>query len=362
MGSPGRGGRSTPGKGPQSRKTLQKEVAEDEGPKKKETWKEWFDRKKIEREERYWEIQDLLDIMAEEEEYDWENLDEYGNPKRRSFLCPAKIRRNQRYVLIVYWDPLLDAVEYVPAMIRKFCRIFLFTPFFGLIGATSWLGYSMYLNSVHVKSTCEIKAMPEGFETQGRIKIEVVGTYDVLRRYPPTTDRSMLGGIAEQSCEVRVPCESMSWGDSAAYSDDDCAEFATFNWGQQITCYFHQDDPAGWHGKRLYCLNQPSDLEQETFACLATLALVLLCVTVYLYIRWKRIQQEIEDEKYLSHMEKQAEEEKNARQSIESKDVETLKEHLDQRQSIKEAKRKAKQEAYENEQIDAIDDDSDDSD
>lgn len=349
---------------PPSRKEKKEEEEEGEEAKVKKTWKEWFEEKKAEWGERKDEIHEILDSIEEEEEFDWANLDEYGNPKRRTFLCPTQARRQFRYVLLMYWDPLLDLVEYVPAMVKYFCRIFLLTPFFVWVGAVVWLGYSLYLNSVHVESTCEIKEMPDSFETQGRVKIEVVGTYKVLRRYPPTNDRSMLAGIAEHSCEVRVPCDSMSWGDSAAYTDDDCAEFDAFNWGDQITCYFHQDDPAGWSDRRLYCLNPPSSLEQEFFAFISTTIVLAGTATCFTYVKYKRAQQRREDADFVHAQQQKEEEELEAKSAVEQKDLDTLREHVDRKKDAKQAKKDAKQEALDAgaqvEQHSSDDDDSDD--
>jgi len=226
----------------------------------------------------------LLDTIAEEEEFDWDNVDEMGNPAKVNFLVPKNIRRGYRFFMLVYWDPIRDLLDQWPLAlkcIRMFIRLL---PCFAFCGACVWFGLSFLKNIQYVEGNCIVHRLPDGFATEGLIDEEVHSTYLVKRYYLETPERP--AGVIMQECRAVVPCAKMDYGATGGYDDDRCVTFQQWKLGDQIPCYYDQDDFWGEKGTELSCLNLPSKMERETFTvAIAGMLNILICVIIGVY-RW----------------------------------------------------------------------------
>jgi len=70
-------------------------------------WQHIFDEWRENREFRMAEVIELVDIFMEEEDFDWDNLDDAGNPTQASHLIPRPVRRYYQFFMMWYWDPFL---------------------------------------------------------------------------------------------------------------------------------------------------------------------------------------------------------------------------------------------------------------
>lgn len=241
----------------------------------------------------------------------------------------------------MYWDPFLDALEYIPVYMKHALQLLRCIPLFTFLAAATWFAYGFVLNMMHEESVCVIEALPEDFETEGNVNQQVVGIYEVSRKYPATADR--LGGVDYTSCEIRVRCEEMSWGDRDEYSDDRCAVFQSYGWGERIACYFNIGDPDGSKGSRLYCVNQPTDLQKELFTLALAAVFFLFGASAFAYIQHRRITDKREEAAATEKAANDEAEINEAKRSVAEKDMDTLKEHLQQRNERR-ANRQAKKE------------------
>jgi len=236
----------------------------------------------------------LLDQIQEEEEFDWDNLDEQGNPTKNVFLMPTSVRRKYRW----------------------FIRLL---PLFALMATFAWFGVSLWRNLSYVEGDCKVQKLPKAYETIGSIDEHVQATYIVTRYYVSTPVRP--AGHVIQECKAVVPCSKMDYGATNSYSDDRCVTFQSWKLGESITCYYDSNDYIGDKGTELVCLDLPSKMERETFTVAIVLVLnILICVVVGVY-RWSQSDLKRQGDLAQAEQEAQAAEEAAAKKMIEEKEA-----------------------------------------
>jgi len=286
-------------------------------------WKDWVHNWRVHRKEYFKSINQIIDAMQEEEEYDWDNLDEEGNPARAVHVLPLSVRRNYRFFLLVYWDPFMDFLDHIPLLLKVIYRLIRALPFLAFMASLGWLSYSMWVNAQYRKGDCAVHKLPPEYITTGLIDERVEGTYWIERSYPATAEK--VRGSVLQQCKVTVPCLTMDYGATNSYDDDRCVRFESWGWGDKIVCYYHKTDLHGEHGKEVYCLSLPSRLERETFTVIiAGILLLLSCLISGIY--WWR-KRDMVQQTAKAYKEAAAEEDEiaAAKQMIEEREAEEAK-------------------------------------
>jgi hypothetical protein len=226
----------------------------------------------------------LIDTIEEEEEFDWENLDEHGNPAQNKFIFPRPVRRKYRIFVLIYFDPFVELLDNWPLFVKGVKWFIRFLPLFAMLGSFAWFGYNLWLNLQYVAGNCIVDKLPEVFNTVGKIDENVEATYIVQRFYAASPTRE--SGHVFQECVASVPCTEMDYGDSNSYDDDRCVVFQAWKLGDEIDCFYMNNDFWGDKGTELSCLTLPSKMERETFTvAIAVVVNVLICVILGVY-RW----------------------------------------------------------------------------
>jgi len=279
-------------------------------------WEEF----KARRAEYFEDIYELVDIMEEEEAYDWDNCDDNGNPRRVTFIMPGRIRRGWKIFLLAYWDPLIEFIENLPSIwwiFRIFVRLL---PTLLFLAALVRLGIAVWINWQYDEGDCVVEKLPGRYVNTGGMDDGVEGAYTVKRSFPPTEER--IEGFVLQQCDVQVQCKELNFGETESKDDDRCVDFQTWEWGDKITCFYHNDDFYGTKQEKLYCLDRPSTLETEIFTVIIAglvLALVLFLSGLFAY---RRRQAELEDRQAREAMGNLEEETAEAKKTIEARELE----------------------------------------
>lgn len=265
-------------------------------------------------------MHEVVDALDDEEELDFDNLDEYGNPTENVRWFPRSLRHRWKFFLIVYWDPLVEFVERAPPIwncIRCLLKILPVTFFLASVG---WLGYSQYTNMQYEEGKCVVSALPKSFELLDTMESLVRGEYTVIRSFAPTPQQ--IEGTIEQKCHVTVSCKGVDYGATDARSDDRCVQFRTWSWGNKIECFYHKDDFYGTRGKQLYCLTLPSDLKREMLTCIiAGMVLFLSCFLVGIWT-WRTRDMNKQAQLANAEHEREAQELAEAKRIIEARENE----------------------------------------
>jgi len=279
------------------------------------------------------EQKEFVEAMMDDEAWDWEKLDDYGNPARKSFLVPAVVRWYFKFCICVYFDPFLDQLENLPSILTVISVVIRWIPMGGWLASLGWFSYSSWINMQYNAGNCRVSEMPHGigFQTVGRTTPEVLGIYTVDRKYEPSGES--VDGVVRQNCTVQVLCDVMSWGTTDSYDDDRCVEFQTWGWGDKLSCYYHQDDPQGWLSMELYCMNLPSTLEKEKFALIVTSVVLVLAlsVTTLVFFRRRDMSRQMKlEQQEAAH---EAEELAEAKRMIEEREIEVMKKQMEERKN-----------------------------
>lgn len=241
------------------------------------TWPKMFKDWRAQRVKYFARVSAVLDVIADDEEFDWEDVDENGIPSKNKFLMPPGVRRRYRFFILVYWDPIVDVIDNVPLLLKAIKLFIRLLPVFGLIGACAWLGISLYRNFQYVEGRCIVEKLPTDFKTTGIIDEQVESWYVVKRFYDPMPSRH--AGHVVQECKTSVPCTKMDYGESNSYDDDRCVTFQAWKLGDDLPCFYANDDYWGEEGTELYCLSLPSKMEREGFTVgIAGVINMLICV------------------------------------------------------------------------------------
>jgi len=231
-----------------------------------------------ERRKRYLEkVSESVAEVVDEEDQDWDNCDENGNPGKVRHIVPTSWRRKWRYFVIVYWSPILELLELIPWLL-KLVKVFLrLLPLFAFLASLGWLGHSIWTNLQYLEDKCVVERLPPTFNTVGKMNPVVSARYTVSRHVPG--DDTRIGHRITQECIVEVPCLGMDYGDTNLYDDDRCVTFESWAWGDPIACFYNNEDGDGTKNLELFCLHLPSKLEKETFTtAIAGVVLVASCL------------------------------------------------------------------------------------
>jgi len=264
-------------------------------------------------------IADMIEMILEEEDFDWDDLDENDNPRRVYHFTPDWLRWKYYYVLLVYWDPLFEIPQYMPSCFRIFRCLLGLTPVAAVAASAGWLIHSYWRNSQYTVGACIVESLPSRYENAGNMDPRVRGTYIVRRSYPPTPMRPE--GFITQSCSVDVRCDKTDYGATSAKEDDRCVAFQAWNWGDQLDCFFHKDDIFGELGERLYCLQRPSDLEKEQITVILSSIILVMFILAVIIIDWRqrgRIEKDALDEEQKAIEDEELAEAKKAREERET--------------------------------------------
>lgn len=294
-------------------------AAGDAQPRKKswncwKRYKEWSEVRK----EYLANMYDLVLVIEEEEDYDWDDLDEEGNPRPRRLLVPYFVRRAYRMAILVYWDPLVDLFYSLPSCASAIKMFFFFVPLMTFLACVGWLGYSGWRNMQYSKGDCEVEIRPVEFELPEEFANKnpplVRGTYTIKRSFGPSVERPE--GYVLQTCEVLVPCHQLDYGQSQGLEDDRCVDFESWNWADRITCFYYSSDLFGLNQERLYCLKKPSDLDRELFAVLITSLGFVFSVSIAGIFRWRQLDVARQDQVAAEAVARREEEEAEAKRKI----------------------------------------------
>lgn len=230
-------------------------------------------------------IQNTWEMVEEEDEddkFDYDNPDEFGNPMPVVHCVPKFIRVRYKVYLLLYYYPILDQLDKLPSCTSICLRMLRTVPTMGFIASLGFLGYSVWHNMQYEEGDCYVESMPDDFRSTGGFIHRVKGTYHVERFFEPTVQQAE--GSMFLECEAVVDCEKEDHR-----STERCVSFKTWAWGSHIECYYHKDDYYGNNGMRLYCLGRPSDLATEIFTvCIAGAIVVLVCVVDGIFIYRRR--------------------------------------------------------------------------
>jgi hypothetical protein len=244
--------------------------------------------RKRQRERRKWlrQVSVVLDKVEEEEAFDWDDLDDDGNPMPNSFWCPRLVRRGSRFCLLVYIDPFLELLAFLPEIhvVAKWTLRFL--PLVGFCLAFGWFSLAIYKNWQYKQGDCTVEKLPEAYDTIGMIIEEVEAVYIVRRYFQATPDRAK--GSKIQECKATVSCGEMEYSRSESNEHARCVAFESWKLGDGIECYYHQDDYWGDDDRELFCLGLPSKLERETFTL--GVSFLLLCLSCFItgVVSWRK--------------------------------------------------------------------------
>lgn len=252
-----------------------------------------------------WEkLEKVLDLLQEEEEFDFENIDANGIPARRFHSSPAWVRRSVRIFLFAYWDPLLDFLPSAKSVLLAFRWLIVLVPIALFVAASMWLTTSLLQNLEYLPGDCFIETLPKKFEIKSGITRMVTGRYTIRRLYEPSSERA--GGMVIQECSVAVECKNVNSGRGDTDGDDTCESFKMWAWKDPIECFYHQDDYFGDQKRELYCLGRPSNLQQELFGTGVSAVGVMITGLLVVIVLWRKR----EHRRYLLELELQANREK----------------------------------------------------
>lgn len=268
------------------------------------------------------ELWELVNTLDEEEQNDTTNIDEFGNPVKADHTLPKGLRLRIRFYRVAYYAPLIDLFDRCPSTLRVLRTISLLVPLLGFLTAGGWLVYSIYWNSLYDEGACYVEVLPPAYEDTAEVESKVSGQYTVRRVYPPTSDRP--GGSVLQECKVVVPCDKASYGSTGGESER-CVIFRTWSLGEQMTCFYHQDDFYGDENMELFCLQRPSNLEREFFT-LAIAGVILACtILICAVMAWRRRDYARQMKAAEAMAAKEAREFEEAKLKIEEREMEEVK-------------------------------------
>lgn len=231
-----------------------------------------------------------MDYVMDDEDFDWDCIDEEGLPKEIWHLFPHWMRRRKHWILLVYWDPIIEFLEQIPACLYYSLNILKVAPFVAFVASLIWLGLSVSINMRYKEGDCTVEKLPSRFSVDGGMYPTVLGVYTVRRKFPPS--ERQFEGIVFQECDVIEECHNLHTDPDT--EEDRCSDFRQWAWHAIIDCFHHEDDFYGDTGKKLYCLSKPSNLTKETFTVVVC---GLVCVLSFfaimlLHIRRKRKNEE----------------------------------------------------------------------
>lgn len=262
----------------------------------------------------------VIDTIEDEEEFDWDNLDESGNPAQNKFFFPKILRRRGRFCMLVYIDPLIELLDNWPLFVKGIRWLIRLMPLFAMLGSFAWFGYNLWRNLRYVPGECIVERLPLMFETTGKIDEMVTAGYIVRRMFVASPTRP--AGSVIQECIANVPCSKMDYGATNAYDDDRCVVFQAWKLGDEIPCYYEQGDFWGDKGTELSCLSLPSKMERETFTVVIAVVInALICVILGIY-KWRVRDLARQADLANSEAQKAEEEEAAAKKLIEEKEAE----------------------------------------
>lgn len=232
------------------------------------------------------QLHEILDDVMEGEDFDWNDFDENHKPRKIFHVVPSSFRRKKHFFLMVYWDPLVEAVENLPACLGVFVKFLKCLPLFGFFASVLWLIRSWMVNLQYEVSSCEVEKLPSRFRPVDNMDPLVSGVYSVKRTYPPTA-RGPEGYIIEE-CEVVVDCDEVRYSQTGNNQDNVCMRFKAWSWGEKIDCFYNKDDFYGDKGLRLYCHSLPEELRQEQFTIVVSSAVLVLSWVIIAALWWRR--------------------------------------------------------------------------
>lgn len=117
-------------------------------------WRRWRAGRRARREE----LEETLDALMEEAEYDWDDLDPEGNPRHIRRLTPHFVRRGWLYFLLAYWDPLRELGNFRFPNLFKIVKLFMRSlPILGVLAALGWCpGLHSYRSQAYCLSVATI--------------------------------------------------------------------------------------------------------------------------------------------------------------------------------------------------------------
>jgi len=223
-------------------------------------------------------------MIMQEADFDWDDVDDDGNPRRVIHFIPESVRRAYQRCLIKYWDPIVMTIEAIPACLLATLRLGRFIPLLAVFASVGLLGYKHWINLQYEAGDCLVHGLPEKYVPTRGIEPKVSGMYTVLRKYRPSAGQP--DGEVEQVCEVVVKCSLMDYRE-AGPDDDLCVQFQQFQLSSKIECYHHKDDIDGGEGMKLYCLHLPSTLEEEQFTVVISVSVFILTTALHAIV-WYR--------------------------------------------------------------------------
>eukprot|EP00928_Gymnodinium_smaydae_P045880 TRINITY_DN3053_c0_g3_i1.p1 TRINITY_DN3053_c0_g3~~TRINITY_DN3053_c0_g3_i1.p1 ORF type:complete len:606 (-),score=111.89 TRINITY_DN3053_c0_g3_i1:180-1796(-) len=246
-----------------------------------------FSEWRAERKEFIQETWELIKDADEEDKWDYDNLDEFGNPTEISHILPNFIRFRITLYTILYWNPLVDLYDRCPSITSLLSKALKTLPSLVFLVALGWFGLSYYQNMMYEVGECRVHSLPTSFSNVGGTGTRVVGEYVVERFYPPTEEYG--AGSLLQPCDVEVGCVQMDYGTTSLRSDDRCVDFKTFKWDEELPCYFYYTDPNGKQNTKLYCIGLPSNLQREGFTVVIAGGILLLTGGMAGLLAYRRI-------------------------------------------------------------------------
>lgn len=263
-------------------------------------------------------MEEIIEILMEEEDWDWDDLDDRGQPRKIRHTIPGSVRRRFHVFMVVYVDEFIHFFRSLPG-IRKICIWSMWiAPFLLFFASLVWVAYSTWINLQYRQGSCVVEKLPREYSSVASISDLVEGNYTVRRTVPNTPERTE--GFVQQPCHVVVPCDTMDYGKTSRPEDDRCVIFQSWKWGEEIDCFFHQDDVYGDQQKELFCVDLPNDMQKEGFTVVVAAGQLILFVTVNLFIRWRLTQEVEKDQAAIDEEEERAEELAEAKRIIEERD------------------------------------------
>eukprot|EP00931_Biecheleriopsis_adriatica_P079870 TRINITY_DN5320_c0_g1_i1.p1 TRINITY_DN5320_c0_g1~~TRINITY_DN5320_c0_g1_i1.p1 ORF type:complete len:784 (-),score=164.92 TRINITY_DN5320_c0_g1_i1:187-2538(-) len=248
----------------------------------------------------FWaKLDGVMSTIEEEEEFDFQNLDAFGMPKRRHHNTPLWLRRYWRVLIFAYWEPVIDLLPSVKKFFMVLRWLILLAPVCLFGAAGGWLLFSATYNMQFLDGECQIEKLPETFKTKKGIVTTVTGRYQVRRFYAPSPTETE--GYVLSYCDVTVECKNEDLGRGDTAEDDRCDSFQMWAWQDSIECFYHQDDYFGDGGTELYCLGRPSNLQQEMFSfavagIILFVSLIVACLILYRSSIDRRHAREVQEE------------------------------------------------------------------
>lgn len=251
-------------------------------------------------------------------DFDWDDLDDNGDPKPLKHRCPFSLRRGWHFFQAVYVDVFFVWVHGLPNCTQCFLTTLRVVPFLIFLAVLGWTGMSLWTNYQYQEGSCVVAQLPPQYDNVGGQSNLVSGVYTVRRTLPSTvtqTESYML-----QTCEVRVPCDRMDYGQNGWPDDDRCVAFDSWKWRDKVRCFHRKDDLRGELGTELFCPNLPNDMQREFFSVVVASGQLLLFMIVNILV-YARTRQETErDEAEIDFENDKAEEEAEAKRIIEERD------------------------------------------